>query len=133
MRAAQSPARCPADAVRRAGRTRSAGRLTPPRSAVRAEPLFCRSYPSEVADCPEIKALQVAFPPLSGRTDAHTERVNTGEFVILIAVIIGKYIYNQMSRRGNQAKAWTQAAPGKGAHLDTLHRLRLFVKMVANS
>lgn len=56
-----------------------------------------------------------------------------GDFVMLIAYIIDKYIYNQMSRRGNQAKAWTQAAPGKGAHLDTLHRVRLFRKMVVNS
>lgn len=51
----------------------------------------------------------------------------------LIAYIIDKYIYNQMSRRGNQAKAWTQAAPGKGAQLGTLHRLRLFCKKVAIS
>ena len=56
-----------------------------------------------------------------------------GDFKMLIAIIIDKYIYNQMSRRGNQAKAWTQAAPGKGAHLDTLHRLRLFCKIVVFS
>lgn len=56
-----------------------------------------------------------------------------GDYKTLIAIIIDKYIYNQISRRGNQAKAWTQAAPDKGAHLDTLHRLRLFAKMVAFS
>ena len=52
---------------------------------------------------------------------------------ILIAIIIDKYIYNQMSRSGNQPKGWTQAAPSKGAHLDTLHRVRLFSKMVVFS
>lgn len=52
---------------------------------------------------------------------------------ILIAYIIDKYIYNQMSRRGNQPRGWTQAAPGKGAQLDTLHRLRLFAKIVVFS
>lgn len=52
---------------------------------------------------------------------------------MLIAIIIDKYIYNQMSRRGNQPRGWTQAAPGKGAQLDTLHRLRLFAKMVVFS
>ena len=104
MGAAQSPPRCRADAVRRAGRTRSAGRLTPPRSAVRAEPLFCRSYPPEVADCSEIWTFLVAFAPLSSRSDAHTERVIMGDFKMLIAIIIDKYIYNQMSRRGMQPK-----------------------------
>ena len=56
-----------------------------------------------------------------------------GDYVTLIAIIIDKYIYNQMSRRGNQPRGWTQAAPGQGAQLDTLHRLRLFVKMVVIS
>lgn len=56
-----------------------------------------------------------------------------GDDKLLIAIIIGKYIYNQMSRRGNQPRGWTQAAPSKGAHLDTLHRVRLFRKMVVFS
>lgn len=51
----------------------------------------------------------------------------------LIAIIIGKYIYNQMSFRAMQPKGWTQAAPSKGAHLDTLHRVRLFQKIVVFS
>ena len=55
------------------------------------------------------------------------------DYKILIAIIIDKYIYNQMSRSGNQPKGWTQAAPSKGAHLDTLHRVRLFSKMVVFS
>ncbi len=93
-----------ADAGRTSRRRRYAGRLTPPRSAVRAEPLFCRSYPPEVADCQEIWTFLVAFAPLSGRTDAHTERVIMGDFKMLIAIIIDKYIYNQMSRRGMQPK-----------------------------
>lgn len=75
----------------------------------------------------------VAFTPLSGRSDAHTERVFMGNLSTLIAVIIDKYIYNQMARRGNQPRGWEQAAPGKGAQLDTLHGLRLFIKKVAIS
>ena len=52
---------------------------------------------------------------------------------ILIAIIIDKYIYNHVSFRAMQPKGWTQAAHSKCAHLDTLHRLRLFVKMVVFS
>ena len=51
----------------------------------------------------------------------------------LIAIVIDKYIYNQMSFRAMQPKGWTQAAHSKCAHLDTLHRLRLFLKMVVFS
>ena len=51
----------------------------------------------------------------------------------LIAIIIDKYFYNHVSFRAMQPKGWTQAAPIKGAHLDTLHRVRLFLKMVVFS
>ena len=56
-----------------------------------------------------------------------------GDNKLLIAIIIDKYFYNHISRRAMQPKGWTQAAPIKGAHLDTLHRVRLFYKMVVNS
>jgi len=56
-----------------------------------------------------------------------------GDDKTLIAYIIDKYFYNQMSWRGNQPRGWEQAAPGQGAQLETLHRLRLFVKMVVFS
>lgn len=56
-----------------------------------------------------------------------------GDDKTLIAIIIDKYFYNQMSFSGNQPRGWTQAAPSKGAHLDTLHRVRLFLKMVVFS
>lgn len=56
-----------------------------------------------------------------------------GDNKILIAIIIDKYIYNQMSCSGTQPRGWTQAAPGKGAQLEALHRLRLFLKMVVIS
>ena len=55
------------------------------------------------------------------------------DYKTLIAYIIDKYSYNQMSRSAMQPKGWTQAAPGKGAHMDPLHRLRLFREMVVNS
>lgn len=122
-----------ADAGRTSRRRRSAGLLTPPRSAVRAEPLFCRSYPPAVAGWSEIRAFEVVFAPLSGRSDVHTERVFLGDDKTLIAYIIDKYFYNQMSWSGNQPRGWTQAAPDKGALLETLHRLRLFRKIVVNS
>ena len=56
-----------------------------------------------------------------------------GDDKTLIAIIIDKYIYNQMSFSCNQPKGWTQAAHSKCAHLDTLHRVRLFYKMVVFS
>ena len=55
------------------------------------------------------------------------------DYKTLIAYIIDKYSYNQMSCSGTQPRGWTQAAPGKGALLETLHRLRLFAKMVVIS
>lgn len=56
-----------------------------------------------------------------------------GDLKMLIVIIIDKYFYNQKSWRGNQPRGWEQAAPGKGAQLETLHRLRLFVKIVVIS
>lgn len=55
------------------------------------------------------------------------------DYKTLIAYIIDKYSYNQMSCSGTQPRGWTQAAPGNGALLETLHRLRLFAKMVVIS
>ena len=124
---------CTADARRTSRLRHSAGQLTPPRSATHAEPPFCRTCPSAVAVPPDNQPLQVVFTPLSGRTDAHTERVIMGDNKLLIAIIIDKYFYNHVSFRAMQPKGWTQAAPDKGAHLYTLHRVRLFWKMVVNS
>ena len=56
-----------------------------------------------------------------------------GDDKTLIAFIIDKYSYNHVSFRAMQPKGWTQAAPSKGAHLDTLHRVRLFQKIVVFS
>ena len=56
-----------------------------------------------------------------------------GDDKTLIAIIIDKYFYNHVSFRAMQPKGWTQAAPSKGANLYTLHRVRLFRKMVVFS
>lgn len=98
------PAGLTADARRTSRLRHSAGQLTPPRSATHAEPPFCRTLPSAVAVPLDNQPLQVVFTPLSGRTDAHTERVIIGDDKTLIAGIIDKYIYNQMSRSGIQLK-----------------------------
>lgn len=98
------PAGLTADARRTSRRRRSAGRLTPPRSAGGEEPLISRTNPSEVAPFVLEYPSVVVSAPLRGRTDAHTERVIIGDDKILIAIIIDKYIYNQMSRRAMQPK-----------------------------
>ena len=46
----------------------------------------------------------VVSTPLSGRTDAHTERVIMGDDKTLIAIIIDKYFYNHVSSRAMQPK-----------------------------